>query len=40
MGHQHRGFFDKLVVVSHAVEQANHLEIPLLIIPEGQTVSF
>lgn len=40
MGHQHRGFFDKLVVLSQAVEQANHLEIPLLIIPEGQTVSF
>lgn len=40
MGHHYRGFFDSFIQGSHAVRQANELEIPLLIIPEGGHIYF
>ncbi|BAP32428.1 universal stress protein [Chryseobacterium sp. StRB126] len=40
MGHQHRGFFDRLMNSSHAARQADQLQIPLLIIPENGNLPF
>lgn len=40
MGHEHRGFFARLIDNSHAARQAEHLEIPLLIIPKDGNLLF
>lgn len=40
MGHEHRGFFKSLVTGSHAVKQAEQLQIPLLIIPDSENTVF
>ena len=40
MGHQHKDFFVRLTMGSHAVRQASEMEIPLLIIPEGAHILF
>ncbi|MDP9955491.1 nucleotide-binding universal stress UspA family protein [Epilithonimonas hungarica] len=40
MGHQQRGFFESLIKSSHAVKQAEHMQIPLLIIPESADTVF
>ena len=40
MGHQHRGFFESFITSSHAVKQAAHLQIPLLIIPDSNNTIF
>lgn len=40
MGHQHRGFFKRFIKSSHAVKQAEHLQIPLLIIPDSENAIF
>lgn len=40
MGHQHKDFFQRLTMDSHAARQARKLQVPLLIIPEGASVLF
>ena len=40
MGHQYRGFLDRLIFGSYAVRHAGEIKIPLMVIPEGASVSF
>ncbi len=40
MGHQQKGFIRRLIAGSHAARQAQDLQIPLLIIPEGGHIYF
>ncbi|MCJ7935915.1 MAG: universal stress protein [Chryseobacterium sp.] len=40
MGHDHRGFIERLIQSSHAARQAGKLEVPLLIIPEAVHLFF
>lgn len=40
LGHHHQGFFSRITTRSHAEKQAAHMEIPLLILPEGGHIYF